>query len=152
MSKKKQTRAQAKSRAKRLKKIEKLKEEQNKINQRRADLKRELEKLDNDGKEIEKEIQNTQCDIYNDKEVLDELQELGSQTTFSKTMLNELKNKYPNGVNVDDIESGCLNIFFELDKVINREIPRASCISELFSNVGDKFDFNDEEGDEDEKN
>lgn len=100
-------------------------------------LKSLKEQKQNELNEIDEEAYQKFANIYNDKELLSEMFNLGTSTTYSLNIINDLEITCKNGIN-DDIKnvSNIIDQLYDIDNRINEEVKHTNCAGDLLDRFG----------------
>lgn len=159
MSKKKQTRSQKRHRDGRIAQVENLRNQCDDCMNQIKNIDDQIEALYKKKSELQEERDNKEkniniemCKIYNDPELISEMIELGTQTTFSRTVLEDIQTNFSQGVFEDQIETNNIESLYELDLRINNELPVEHFGIGGIVKFGNSLQINSEmEDDDDEK-
>lgn len=107
------------------------------LNDQIAKLNEELRQKEEELNRINKQELKKFANIYNNNELLSEIFSLGSQTTYSATALNDLRDLCDNGIN-DDINNlpDIIEELCEIDKRINDEVEHTNSVGDLLDKLG----------------
>lgn len=84
---------------------------------------------------------------YNNPDLISNIIEYASYTTFSRSNLEDIK-KCQNGINIDDIKLDLLEKISSAERQINEEIAHTNLFSDFLEKIGDGIKFPGEEDDE----
>lgn len=98
------------------------------------------EKIEERNRVEERELSDL-MNVYNDKELLDEIINLAKETTFSASNIEDMKNKCNKGINEDNITLEDIEKLSQMDQRINQEIKHTNSISDFISTFGEKIDI-----------
>ena len=90
--------------------------------------------------------------LYNHSELITEIIEFTKNTTYSRTIINDVEKASKNGINVDTINSDTLEQIISMDNKILKEIPHTNIIGDLLNNFGETIKLPGENNEEDDKN
>lgn len=103
----------------------------------------ELQKLKNKKLEEKKVAENKKMEemlkLYNCDSLIAEMIEFGKNTTYSSSMLLEIKERCVNGINEDDIDISIMDKIKILELKILKEIPHTNAFGDLLNSCGEKI-------------
>lgn len=120
------------------------------------DLDKQILKLSEQKKKKEKELNEIDdqefkkfANIFNNKELLNEMFHLGANTRFPTSILNDLENACINGIK-DDINnvSDVIKKLCELDSQIFDEVSHTNCAGDILDKLGSLISLPEKEVDD----
>ena len=103
----------------------------------------------NERNEIKNEEFQKLASCYNNKAVIQEIVRLGRNTTFSRSVIDDIEKRCINGINIDDVNFDFLEKITLVDETINQQLSHTNIIWDIFSDFGCEIRF---PGEEDEEN
>ena len=88
--------------------------------------------------------------IYNKTGLVDEIVTMAEETTFSHTIIDDIKKKCEKGVNVDDVDLDTVEKIVCAEEAILRQVSHTNIIADLLNGLGESIEFPGEEDEGDD--
>lgn len=88
--------------------------------------------------------------LYNKTGLVDEIVTMAEETTFSHTIIDDIKKKCEKGVNVDDVDLDTVEKIVCAEEAILRQVSHTNIIADLLNGLGESIEFPGEEDEGDD--